>query len=210
MRGSSKKALKSVTNDWHLRRECLEERQLIQRARQNDQAAWFGLVEQNQEALFRLAYLILGDPDDALDVAQEAFVRAYRNLRRFDDQYPLRPWLLRITSNLARNRRRSLGRYWAALTRFGRGEDIAPQNAPEEISVRKSQSAMLWQAVKKLRKDDQDVIYLRFFLELPVKETAQVLEISSGTVKSRLNRSLRRLETIITGEFPALREVFNY
>lgn len=186
----------------------MEETSLIQQARQGDQTAWIALVEGHQEALFRLAYLILGDPEDAKDVAQEAFIKAYRHLDRFKDRYPLRPWLLRITSNLARNRRRSLGRYWAAVTRFNRRKMDILQNTPENSFARRSESEMLWQAVRQLKRIDQDVIYLRYFLDLSVKETARVLEVSPGTVKSRLHRSLRRLEKVIDGGFPSLKEEY--
>lgn len=186
----------------------MEEERLIQYARQGDQKAWIRLVELHQQALYRLAYLILGDPNDSKDVTQEAFIRAYRNLDRFKDQYPLRPWLLRITSNLARNRRRSLGRYWAALTRLRQSQDDVLLNPLEKITVQRIESEMLWQAVKQLRKMDQDVIYLRYFLDLSVNEAAQVLEVSPGTVKSRLHRSLKRLEMVIAHEFPILKEEY--
>ena len=184
----------------------MEESSLIQRARQGDQAAWIDLVAAHQQALFRLAYLILGDPQDAQDVAQEAFIRAYRHLCDFKDDYPLRPWLLRITANLARNRQRSLGRYWVALTRFGRSQGEMPHNSLEKVSARKNQTELLWQAIRQLPKSDQEVIYLRYFLEISVRETAQVLGVLPGTVKSRLHRSLQRLESVIVDEFPSLRE----
>ncbi|MEW5987644.1 MAG: sigma factor, partial [Chloroflexota bacterium] len=92
----------------------VDEAQWVARARQGDNAAWLGLVTQYQEAVFRLAYLILRDADEAEDVAQETFVRAFRSLGRFDSSRPLRPWLLTIAANLARNRRRAIGRYLAA------------------------------------------------------------------------------------------------
>ena len=75
-------------------------------------------MREHQQAVFRLAYLLLGDADEAEDVAQETFIRAYRALERFDASRPLRPWLLRIASNLASNQRRSIGRYFGALQRL--------------------------------------------------------------------------------------------
>ena len=86
------------------------EPELIGRARQDDPHAWRLLVSRYQEPVFRLAYLVLRDPDEAADVAQEAFIQAYLSLERFDAERPFRPWLMRIAVNLARNRRRSLGR----------------------------------------------------------------------------------------------------
>lgn len=95
-----------------------EEAALVSRAASGDEVAWEQLLRAYQEPIFRYAYLILGDPDDAEDVAQEAFIRAYRSLDTFDIDRPLRPWLFRIVSNQASNRKRSLGRYWGALKRF--------------------------------------------------------------------------------------------
>lgn len=159
----------------------------------------------HQEPVFRLAYLFLGDPDDADDVAQETFLRAWNHLKRFDSTRPLRPWLLSIAANLARNRQRSAGRYLAALTRVFRSE---PQTTPdaEEFTVLDSDSAQLWKAVQRLRADDQQIIYLRFFLDLSTGEAAQALDVAEGTIKSRLSRALARLREVIHVDFPTLDE----
>src|SRR5512138_2501510 len=97
----------------------------------------------HQEAVFRLAYLLLSDPDEAEDVAQETFLRAWKHLKRFDATRPLRPWLLSIASNLASNRRRSAGRYLAALTRAFRDEPTSINNT-EENSSQALQANDLW------------------------------------------------------------------
>ena len=78
-----------------------EEQGWIEAARRGDAGAWEQLVQAYQQAVFRLAYLLLGDADDADDAAQETFIRAYHALSRFDASRPLRPWLLRITTNLS-------------------------------------------------------------------------------------------------------------
>ncbi|MBV9786854.1 MAG: hypothetical protein JOZ51_01680, partial [Chloroflexi bacterium] len=72
----------------------VDQSDLIVRAQQGDGTAWEHLVRQHQDAVFRLAYLLLGDADDADDVAQETFIRAFGALDRFDPSRPLRPWLL--------------------------------------------------------------------------------------------------------------------
>jgi RNA polymerase sigma-70 factor (ECF subfamily) len=183
----------------------LDEPELIGRARQGDGAAWESLVLAHQEAAFRLAYLLLGDADQAEDVAQEAFVRAFQALYRFDVTRLFRPWLLSITANLARNQRRSLGRYLAAIGRLQRASPAVAPGLDNGVAQRLEAQA-LWQAVRRLDQDDQQVIYLRFFLELPVVETAEALGIAEGTVKSRLHRALSRLRTVIAADFPALSE----
>lgn len=170
-----------------------------------DAAAWEPLMLAHQEPVFRLAYLFLGDADDAEDVAQETFLRAWSQLRRFDSTRPLRPWLLSITANLARNRHRSAGRYLSALTRVFHAEPHIDSSA-EEKSVQDLDSDQLWKAVRQLRTDDQQVIYLRFFLDLSTGEAAQALDVAEGTIKSRLNRALTRLREVIHVDFPALSE----
>jgi RNA polymerase sigma-70 factor (ECF subfamily) len=162
------------------------------------------MISQHQEAVFRLAYLIVGDPADADDVAQETFIRAYRALDRFDTERTARPWLLSIAANLARNRLRSVGRYLAAVQRFFRADPEAGVQPPPQTNG--GQSQLLWQAVRKLNEIDQEVIYLRYFSELSEAETAQALGVAAGTVKSRTHRALERLRALVEREFPSLRE----
>jgi len=183
----------------------VDESTLIRRAANGDPAAWEPLVLAHQEAVFRLSYLLLGDPDDAQDIAQETFLRAWKHLRRFDPARPLRPWLLSIASNLASNRRRSAGRYVSALMRAFRSEP-ASSSGPEESSTRQMEAADLWKAVQQLSMPDQQIIYLRYFLELSVSESSQVLDLAEGTVKSRLSRALERLRGVIRQDFPVLAE----
>jgi RNA polymerase sigma-70 factor (ECF subfamily) len=183
----------------------VNERELVIAARAGDETAWAGVIRRHQEAVFRLAYLLLGDADDAEDVAQEVFFRAYRALDRFDAGRPLRPWLLEITRNLCHNWRRALRRYAAAL---GRVMQITPavSSDPTDQAADQWKAEMLWQAVRRLRMVDQETIYLRYFLELPVEEAAQALQVAPGTVKSRLARALERLRATIEQDFPGLRE----
>ncbi|MBL8099209.1 MAG: sigma-70 family RNA polymerase sigma factor [Anaerolineales bacterium] len=182
----------------------LDEATLIRRAAHGEAAAWEPLMQAHQQAVFRLCYLLLGDPDDAEDVAQETFLRAWNHLKRFDSTRPLRPWLLSIASNLASNRRRSAGRYFSALQRAFQNE--IPQTNLEEKNLQSNDANELWKAVQSLNFQDQQIIYLRFFLDLSVNETAQVLEIAEGTVKSRLNRAIEKLRKIIQQDFPILFE----
>lgn len=182
----------------------LEESTLIRHAANGDAAAWESLMLAHQEAVFRFAYLLLGDPDDAEDIAQESFLRAWKYLKRFDATRPLKPWLLSITANLASNRRRSAGRYFAALVRAFRDEPTTTRI--EEKSSQHLEANELHHAVQKLNAADQQIIYLRYFLDLSVSETAQVLQVAEGTVKSKLSRALEKLRTVIRQDFPVLSE----
>lgn len=181
----------------------LSDAKLVRRARSGEGSAWDDLVRQHQDSVFRLAYLLLGDPDEAEDVAQETFIRTLQHLDRFDESLPLRPWLLRIASNLSRNRKRAVGRYWNALQRLGRREIEAGQGLDRD------DAQLLWQAIRRLKHADQQMIYLRYFLELPEAEMASILEVPRGTVKSRLHRGLNRLRNVVETEFPDLQTDLN-
>lgn len=178
--------------------------ELVRLAREGNPAAWEKLVRQHQEPVFRLAYLILGDAADAEDAAQETFIRACTALDRFDDSRPLRPWLLSIAANLARNRRRSLGRYWGALQRAFRA-DPQPYHLPPERAA-SADARRLREAVQRLRPDGRNIIYLRYFLGLSEAETAAALGIPPGTAKSRLSRALAQLRRVIEADYPDLRD----
>jgi RNA polymerase sigma-70 factor (ECF subfamily) len=173
------------------REEGLDETILIHLALQRDEQAWHTLVNTHQEGVFRLAYLFTADPDEAEDVAQETFIRAYRSLRRFDTNRPFHPWLLSIAANLARNRIRGAKRYLAALQRIARDPAL---NTPVRIDQNAlGEAGIVWDTVRALRSVDQQIIYLRYYLELSEEEMAESLKIPAGTVKSRLHRALQRL-----------------
>ena len=182
----------------------MDEATLVGRAVAGDASAWETIVIANQESVFRLAYLILGDPDEAEDAAQETFLRAWDNLPRFDRSRSLRPWLLRIAANLASNHRRSAGRHAAALIRSSQSQARAA--SVEDQTTEHARADELWQAVRRLDAADQQMIYLRYFLDLSVAETAEAVQAAEGTVKSRSSRALGRLRTIIEREFPMLRD----
>ena len=151
-------------------------------------------MQRHADIAFRTAYLITGSAADAEDAAQDGFLAAYRALRRFRPGAPLRPWLLRIVANAARNQRRSSRRRAELTYRWAeslRTSDAAP--SPEAEAEAAEERAALLRAVIALDDPDRDVIACRYFLDLGVAETAAVLDCAEGTVKSRLSRALERL-----------------
>jgi RNA polymerase sigma-70 factor (ECF subfamily) len=183
----------------------VNESDIIRRAQRGDDAAWELLMEAHQVAVFRLAYLLLSDKSEAEDIAQEVFVRAWRALDRFDAARPLRPWLLQITANLARNKRRSVGRYFHALRRLVTLTPVSV-HAHDLYSMQHGEAETLWQAIRRLSMREQELLYMRYFLELSEAEMAAALQIAPGTVKSRLHRAMARLRGVVANEFPTLRE----
>lgn len=172
----------------------LDETELIARARRGDEEAYAALVTRHSDLAFRTAYLVTGSATDAEEATQDGFLSAYRALPRFRDDGPLRPWLLRIVANAARNRRRASRRradlQLRLVDQFSQG-DAAP--SPEAAVEAAEERAALLRAVNSLDEKDRRVIACRFFLDLDVTETAAVLNCAEGTVKSRLSRALERL-----------------
>jgi RNA polymerase sigma factor (sigma-70 family) len=173
----------------------IDEAALVARARAGDHEAFGRLVARHGEVAFRTAYLILEDAAEAEDATQEALLRAHGALGRFRVGAPLRPWLLSIVANEARNRRRARTRRTALAERAGAerrpSDDVAP--SPEGAVLAAERRGLLLGALARLREHDRLVIQLRYLLELSEEETASVLGCRRGTVKSRLSRALERL-----------------
>lgn len=182
-----------------------DEQAVILQAQQGDPEAFAALVRRHEELAFRAAYLVVRDEAEAQDVAQEAFVRAYNSLGRFDMRQPFRPWLLRIVTNLAINSRRSAGRREAMTKRYEQRPPAGALGAsPEDAAVSSEQAQRVWQAVSSLEPRDQALLYLRYFLDSSEEETAAAIGRPAGTVKSRLHRALRKLRSVIEDEYPDL------
>jgi RNA polymerase sigma factor (sigma-70 family) len=174
-----------------------EDAALAERARRGDERAFEELVRMYQDVAFRTAYLFTRSSADAEDAAQTAFVKAWSALPRFRAGAPFKPWLLRIVANEAHNRRRSAGRRaeleLRAAAAYPPG-DAAP--SPEGAALERERQQELLARVNALDERDRSVIACRYFLELSERETAQVLGVRPGTVKSRTARALARLQEV--------------
>ena len=165
------------------------------RAREGDTAAYNALVTAHRDMAFRVAYLVTGSAADAEDAAQEALVKAFQKIRRYDPARPFRPWLMKIVGNEARNHRRAAGRRLHYETRAaGLRDAVSEPVHPETGGTRADLDARLLAAVNHLPEKERLVVGLRYFLELSEKETAIAAGIPKGTVKSRLSRALGRLK----------------
>ncbi|MEP6639044.1 MAG: sigma-70 family RNA polymerase sigma factor [Chloroflexota bacterium] len=159
-------------------------------------AAYEDLVRRYQGVALRTAHLVCPEAD-ADDAVQEAFLKAYRALSRFRAGSPVRPWLLRIVANEARNRRRSAGRREGLALRAAAGAPTPVEPGPEPAVIAAETRAELLRAVRLLRDDDREILGSRFILELSEAETAETLGLPRGTVKSRTSRALGRLREIL-------------
>lgn len=169
------------------------ERELVLRAQHGDPRAFEQLVDPHREIAFRVAYLITCNRTDAEEAAQDALVKAWRSLRRFRAGAPLRPWLLRIAANEARNRRRGAGRRERLALRAAAASPGEAAPSPEEAAVDADERARLLAALDELPDGMRLVLACRHLLSLSEEETAAALGVRVGTVKSRSARALARL-----------------
>jgi RNA polymerase sigma factor (sigma-70 family) len=182
----------------------LEDAELIERAASGDLDAYEEIVRRYQGVLYRAAYFVIGNADDAMDATQEALVKAYRAIHRFRPGAPLKPWLLRIVTNESRNRRRSTTRRSTLAIRVAEDRrltgDAAP--SPEAAALANEDRDRLLGAVNELGEGERLVVSYRYFLGLEEAETAAALGVARGTVKSRLSRALARLRERLQETLP--------
>ena len=177
------------------------EDELVEQAKRGDGAAFGALVRDHQEIAFRTAYLITRNAADAEDAAQAGFGKAFYALPRFRRGAPLRPWLLTIVANEARNRRRAEGRRERLALRLAserHGHELPSGDAapsPEGSLLAAEERATLLEALETLREEERLVLSCRYLLDLSEEETAAALGVRRGTVKSRTSRALDRLRT---------------
>jgi RNA polymerase sigma-70 factor (ECF subfamily) len=178
---------------------------LIERCRAGDIAAFEPLVEKYRQRVWRLAYNVLRDREEAWDVAQEAFVRAWQALPNFRGQSAFYTWLFRIVMNVASDRARA---------RAARGRAFGTERIPEEdwdrVLVEQPHEAQpdaaaagaerrsqIERALTKLSEDHRRIVVLSDIEGLSYKEIADVLEIPMGTVMSRLHNARKRLKAAL-------------
>ncbi|HEV8572285.1 MAG TPA: sigma-70 family RNA polymerase sigma factor [Actinomycetota bacterium] len=170
---------------------------LVERARVGDPQAYDELFRRHRDRVARVAYLLLGDADQAQDAAQEAFLVGWQDLRRLREPERFRAWVTGIAVNLCRRRRRAAAR--ASIAAATESEAPAASDEGEAAAIR----VAVGRAVDALPRHMREVVVLRFYCEFAEAEIAEVLGIAAGTVKSRLGRARARL----AGALQAVMEV---
>jgi RNA polymerase sigma-70 factor (ECF subfamily) len=179
---------------------------LVERCVAQDQGACAELVSTHQRMVYALAFHLLGDRDDALDVSQEVFLRVFRTLPSFRGQSALRTWIFRIVVNQARNRQR----WWNRRRRSSQvslddhislcGEMPSQGEVlPDRQLASKETATLIWEALDRLPFDQKTAIILREVDGLRYDEIAFSLGIAVGTVKSRLTRARQALRAELLG-----------
>lgn len=169
---------------------------LVGAAQAGSAEAFSELVDRYRAPVVRLAYRLTRDPDEAKDIAQDAFLRAYRRIGDFRPDRPFARWLFVIARNASldaiRRRRR--------LAILDSGE-VAPSDlGPEELALRSDQATRVHAALEALPQNYRSVLQLYYVSELRYREIALELDIPIGTVKTYISRAKRRLRDNLQGD----------
>jgi RNA polymerase sigma-70 factor (ECF subfamily) len=176
---------------------------LVDRCRRGEPEAFARLVALHEGMVFNLAARLLGEVEEARDVAQNVFLHVYRKLGQFRGHSALKTWIYRITVNQCHNRRR----WWqsrhrekeepldevAAGPQAGRLADRRPQASPFDQTRRRERARRVQEGLLKLSFQHRSVLVLREIEGLSCEEIAETLGVAGGTVKSRLSRAREAL-----------------
>ncbi len=174
----------------------MDEKAIIEKVLAGDNNAFGELVEAYQDRVYNLALRMCGNADDAFDLAQEAFFRAWRGLSGFQFESAFSTWLFRLSSNVcldwlrAKKRRPTV----SMTTLDDEGEEVQleirdPGKGPEELLLAAEDRKALAKALNELPVEYREILTLRAINDLSYEEISRILNLREGTVKSRLSRA---------------------
>jgi RNA polymerase sigma-70 factor (ECF subfamily) len=174
---------------------CSTEAQWIARAKTGDKEAFSNLVEKYSKPVYSVCYRMLGTPTAAEDAAQEAFIRAYKALDRYDPERSFATWLLSIASNYSIDqlRKRKVTILSMDSEKHAWLAPPDPGPSPEKVALETEKQVLVQRMLSELSETDRAAIVLQFWHEYSYDEIAEVLDLSTSAVKSRLFRARRIL-----------------
>jgi RNA polymerase sigma-70 factor, ECF subfamily len=187
--------------------EGIGDAECVRRVQKGDTDSFEILVRRHQRAIFNLVYRLLGDYDEAAEVAQEVFLSAYKSIGQFRGASNFSTWLYRIGLNHASTRRKSLNNAQQRYVPLNGTEAIADSAVdPAKSFEHKETQHRVQQALNGLDPEDARIILLRDLQDVPYEQVAEMLDIPVGTVKSRLHRARQALKANLAPYFQANRK----
>ena len=181
---------------------ALQERQWVEAARQGDQDAFEQLVRAYEKRVFALTLRMCGNPEDAAEAAQEAFLAVWQGLKFFRGESSFSTWLYRLASNACVDLLRREGRHRAAAGPSLDDEELRletadPAPTPQEAAERADLRRQIENGLRALPAEYRQVLILREMHQLSYEEIGQTLSLDPGTVKSRISRGRKRLQKFL-------------
>ncbi len=182
---------------------CEQDRTILQRCRQGSKKAFEAVVNRYMKDAYFIALGLVGNRDDALELSQEAFLRAYCNINRLNPKGRFFPWFYQILRNLCFSHlRKTKIRRQHRLEKMGTEKantGIAESFDPKVIAERNETRDKVWAAISRLDDKHREVIILRHFHTLSYEKISQILFCNKGTVMSRLYYARKKLKEILDG-----------
>jgi len=175
----------------------LTEKEIVSKCQRGETEYYEQLVNKYKRSAYFYALGMVGSVEDALDLSQEAFIRAYRSIKRFKPQYQFKNWFFRILTNLCISHLRKKRRRRVEVStedKEGRTMPLPDDHFnPHLLLEQKEIMRQLWKALSELGNKHREIILLRDFQGLSYKQISEILEIPVGTVMSRLHQARSRL-----------------
>jgi len=180
---------------------CQEEITAMRRCRRGSSAAFEVLVNRYMKDAYFIALGLVGNREDAMDLSQEAFIRAYRNIKHLKPERRFFPWFYQILKNLCISHLRK--------RRYRKANSLDSENcpeipaatdcfSPEAVAGRNELKDKVWKAISKLDDKHREVIILRHFQNMSYEQIAEALYCNKGTITSRLYYARKRLEELLS------------
>lgn len=189
-----------------------EEQWLVSGLREGNDRAYEALVLRYQQPVYNLVYRLMDEPADASDIVQEVFLKVFRNIGSFRGQSSLKTWLYRIAVNEAHNHRRWFNRHRrretglddeAETTRSYQETLHDPGRSPFDLALNRETQVLIEEALGQMNPNFRAAVVLRDIEDLSYEEIAEVLQLSIGTVKSRILRGREALRKQLLGRLDA-------
>ena len=181
----------------------MNEYEIVALAKNGDHNAFEQIVTTYEKKVYNMALRYTGDPEDALDICQEVFLRVYRFLPKYRGESTLSTWIYRITMNVCHDTAGNKTNIYELSLDSGPGDDEQTTEIadlrydPEKEFEKKHTRQLVQQAISMLDSDHRDVIIMRDINGLSYDEISNVLNISTGTVKSRISRAREKLKNFL-------------
>lgn len=176
------------------------EKRLVERAKRGDRDAFAELIEMYKDKIFQVAFRMVGNRQEAEDIAQETFLRVYANLNSYDSSYKFSTWIYRIATNLCidRGRKKKADFSLDEETDGTNGLDwhsrlSSNEKSPEEKLVTKELQETVQDALSELAPKYRSIMILRYIEDLSLQEISEVLKLPITTIKTRIHRGREAL-----------------
>lgn len=169
---------------------------LIQKAARGDEVAFEQLVKEHQNLVYNAALRLCGNREDAMDISQETFIKAWRALGKFRFECSFSTWIYRIAVNTAKDymKKENSMPHGVEISEIG---DVSTDDSPDEATIKNDRVNALKSAMDKLSLEHKEIIALRDIEGYSYEEIASMLSLEGGTVKSRINRARSALRKLL-------------